>query len=251
MKKIIIGNWKMNPLGRKEAVKLMKQVARSLPRVKNTEIVVCPPVIFISDLKNISKKVSLGAQDTFWGDVGPFTGEISAEMLYDLGARYVILGHSERRALGEKNSDVNKKLKAVLASSLTPILCIGEKDRDHGHQYFDVVKNQIIECLQGVNKNLMSRIIFAYEPVWAISSTVGRRDATSEDSREMSIFMRKVLADLSSPDIASKSRIIYGGSVTDRDVEDFLKLGGVSGALVGRASLDPIKFAEIVRIAEK
>ncbi len=250
-KKIIIGNWKMNPLTLKEAEKLFLDVAKSVSKIKKTTIVICPPFIYLEKLKKISKKVSLGAQDAFWGDIGAYTGEISPDMLYNIGARYVILGHSERRSLGETNSDVNKKLKAALSSGLIPIVCVGERERDDNHEYFNIVKEQILECLNKIPRNLISKIIIAYEPIWAISSTANRRDATSADSLEMTIFIRKVLSDISSPEIAADTHVIYGGSVNDRDAEDFLQNGGVDGVLVGNASLNSKKFIEIIKIADK
>ena len=249
-RKIIIGNWKMNPLSAKEADKLLVGVAKSISTLKNTEVVVSPPFIYIDRLKKVSKKISMGAQDAFWGDVGAFTGEISPEMLYELGARYVILGHSERRAMGEIDEVINKKVKGALASSLTPVLCVGELSRDATHGHFDIVKSQIKECLKGVPKNSISRVIVAYEPVWAISSTPDRRDATPADSLEMAIFIRRVLSDLSNPVVAKETRVIYGGSVNERDAGDFLDNGGVDGLLAGRASLDYKKFSEIVKKCE-
>src|ERR1035437_8289233 len=235
-KKIIIGNWKMNPRSLKEAEKLFTDVAKNISDVKNTEIVICPPYLYLEKLNKISKKIILGAQDVFPGDVGAFTGEISAEMLYNIGARYVILGHSERRALGENNNDVNKKIKSALGAGLRPILCVGENTRDANHSYFNLVKTQIEECLAGISKNSINKIIVAYEPVWAISSTIDRKDATADDSREMAIFIRKILFDKFGNE-ASKVRVIYGGSVNEKDAEEFLKNGGVDGLLPGRASL--------------
>ena len=241
----------MNPLTAREAEKLFNSVAGNVSKIKKTEVIICPPFIYLDRLKKLSKKISLGAQDAFPGEVGAFTGEVSAEMLYELGARYVILGHSERRTLGEQNSDINKKLKSALSASLRPILCVGEEKRDESHEYFNVVKTQIRECFNGIGKNLISKIIVAYEPVWAISSTPGRRDATSADSREMAVFVKKVISDLYAPESANNVRIIYGGSANEKDAADFLKNGGVDGLLSGRASLDAKKFAEIVKIAEK
>jgi triosephosphate isomerase len=248
-KKIIIGNWKMNPLTLKEAEKLFNDVAKNVSSVKKTEIVICPPFLYLNKLKKISRKISLGGQDAFWGEVGAFTGEISAEMLYNIGSRYVILGHSERRAMGESNSDVNKKIKFSLAAGLRPVLCVGESARDENHGYFNLVKMQLEECLAGISKNSISKVIIAYEPIWAISSTPGRQDARPDDSREMAIFIRKILSDKFGSE-ATQMRIIYGGSVNEKDAEDFLKNGGVDGLLSGRASLDAKKFAEIINIAE-
>ncbi len=249
-KKIIIGNWKMNPLSLKDAEKLFGGVAREVSRTKKTEIVICSPFIYLDKLTKIrTSKIKLGAQDAFWGDVGAFTGEVSAEMIYSIGARYVILGHSERRALGETNILVNKKIKGALASGLRPILCVGESSRDGNHEYFNFVKNQLEECLAGISKNLIAKIIIAYEPIWAISTTPDRRDATSRDSLEMSIFIRKILSDRFGKDSAN-TRILYGGSVNEKDAGEFLSEGGIDGLLAGKASLDVKKFSQIVKICE-
>lgn len=256
-KKIIVGNWKMNPVYPKDADKLFVNIAKSISHIKKTEIVVCPPVLYLERLKNISKKIflgapaslSLGAQDTFYEDVGAFTGEVSPEMFYNSGVKYVILGHSERRAEGDSNALVNKKIKACLSAGLRPIVCVGEDARDQSHSYFNLVKAQTEECLTGISKNLIHKIVIAYEPVWAISSTVNRHDATPADSLEMAIFIRKVLSDKFSSE-AKKVRIIYGGSVNEKTAGEFLRDGGVDGLLPGRASLDAKKFVEIVKIAE-
>lgn len=248
-KKIIIGNWKMNPLTLKEAEKLFKNTTKDLSTIKKTDIVICPPFLYLEKLKKISRKIIIGAQDAFFEDVGAFTGEISGEMLYGVGARYVILGHSERRESGENNNDINKKIKSALVAGLRPILCVGENVRDPDHGYFNFVKTQIEECLFGISKNSIAKIVVAYEPVWAISSTINRVDATPEDSMEMTIFIKKVLSDKFGKD-ASDTRIIYGGSVNGKNTEDFLKNGGIDGLLVGRASLDAKKFTEIIKICE-
>jgi triosephosphate isomerase len=249
-KKIIVGNWKMNPLTLKEAEKLFSGVAKDVSRVKKTDIVICPPLIYLDKLTKIrTSKIKLGAQDAFPGDTGAFTGEVSAEMLYDMGARYVILGHSERRAMGENNNDINKKIKSSLVAGLRPILCVGESVRDESHGYFNLVKIQLEECLAGISKNSIFKIIIAYEPIWAISSTPNRKDATPDDSREMSIFIRKILSDKFGFEV-SRMRIIYGGSVNEKDAEDFLKNGGVDGLLAGKSSLNARKFIEIVKICE-
>lgn len=248
-KKIIVANWKMNPLTKKEAEKLWQGVAKNTPSLRKTEVVICPPFIYIDELKKLSRKIILGVQNAFLGDTGAFTGEVSSEMLYLSGARYVILGHSERRARGETDTDINKKIKSALGSGLRPILCVGENMRDEEHGYFNLVKEQLEASLQGISKNSLKNIAIAYEPVWAISSTPGRRDATPEDSSEMAIFIRKVLSDKFGRE-ASRVRIIYGGSVNDRDAEGFLVRGGVDGLLVGRASLSAEKFAKIIKTCE-
>jgi triosephosphate isomerase len=249
-KEFIVGNWKMNPLTGKEAEKLFSGVAKEISRVKRTEIVVCPPSVFLDRLTKIrTSKITLGGQDAFWGGAGAFTGQVSGEMLYEIGARYVILGHSERREMGESNADINQKMKAALLSGLRPILCVGESSRDENHGYFNLIKIELEECVAGVSKNSISKIIIAYEPIWAISTTPNRKDATADDSREMSIFIRKVLSDKFGKD-SSKIKVLYGGSVSEKDAGEFLESGGVDGLLVGRASLNAKKFSEIVKICE-
>ncbi len=248
-KRIIIGNWKMNPLTLKEAEKLFSGEEKAVLRIKKTKVVICAPFVYLERLKKISKNIMLGAQDTFWGESGAFTGEISSEMLYDVGARYVIVGHSERRALGESNIGINKKVKAAIAAGLIPVLCVGESSRDESHGYFNLVKEQVEECLEGIKKSSTPKIIVAYEPVWAISTTIGRRDATPSDCMEMAIFIRKILSDKFGSE-AKNVPVIYGGSVNEKDAEGFLRDGGVEGLLPGRASLNEKKFSEIIRIAE-
>jgi triosephosphate isomerase (TIM) len=247
-KKIIIANWKMNPASFEEAEILFLKIARKAD-FKNTEVVICPPSLYLDKMKKNSKKVLLGAQDVFYEEKGAFTGNLSASMLVEAGAKFVILGHSERRKLGETDLDVNKKLKTALFFGLKPIVCVGETERDENHEYFGVVKKQIEESLNGINKKLVSKIIIAYEPVWAISTTKNKKEATSHDSYEMVIFIKKILHDK----FGSKTkipRIIYGGSVDEKNCKDFLMNGGVEGALVGGASLNPDKFLEIIRVAE-
>ena len=239
----------MNPVTEKDAEKLMSDVAKGIVGIKKTEIVVCPPYVYLQKLNKISKKITLGAQDAFWGETGAFTGEVSAPMLFNIGMRYVILGHSERRARGETNADVNKKIKASLSAGLRPILCVGESERDQNHSYFNLVKEQVEECLAGVSKNSISKIIIAYEPVWALSTTENRKDATGADCREMVIFIRKILSDKFGSEVKN-IRIIYGGSVNDKDALEFLSNGAVDGLLPGRASLNAKKFTEIIKICE-
>jgi triosephosphate isomerase (TIM) len=247
-KKIIIGNWKMNPLSFKEAQKLFTNIAESVSDIKKTEIVICPPFLYLENLKKFSRKIFLGAQNVFWGDMGAYTGEVSGEMLYNMGVKYVILGHSERRAMGESNNNVNKKIKASIAAGLIPILCVGESIRDENHEYLNFVKIQIKECLNGISKNFISKIIIAYEPVWAIGK--GALPAIPEEFREMNIFIRKILSDKFGVREVENTKIIYGGSVDEKNTEGFIKDGNADGFLVGRASLDPKKFSNIIKICE-
>ncbi len=250
-KKIIVGNWKMNPLSLQEAEKLFTNIAKFVSDIKKTGIVVCPPSLYLEKLKSANwrtRKISLGAQNVFWEDIGAYTGEVSGDMLYNAGARYVIVGHSERRRLGENNSDVNKKVKSSIRAGLTPILCIGESVRDRNHGYLNFIKTQIEEYLNGVSKNSISKVIIAYEPIWAIGK--GAYSATPEEFREMNIFIRKILSDKFGVKIVENIKIIYGGSVDEKNTEGFIKDGQADGFLVGRASLNPKKFYKIAKICE-
>lgn len=246
----------MNPLTERDAEKLYGGIAKEISKIKKTDIVICPPFIYLPTFAKasvgkgkIKKLISLGAQDAFWGETGAFTGEVSSEMIANIGAKYVILGHSERRAFGESNEVINKKLKATISSGLSPILCIGENDRDENHEYFNFVKNQLLACINGVPKNLLYKIIIAYEPVWAISTTLNRRDAVPADSKEMTIFIRKIISDKLGGGM-KMPKIVYGGSVNNKDAGEFFEYGGVDGLLVGKASLDVKKFTDIVKICE-
>jgi len=248
-RKIVVGNWKMNPLSLKEAEKLFFSVIKGIYNTKKTEIVICPPFLYLWKLKkNRTKKIKLGAQNIFWKDIGAYTGEISANMLYNIGVKYVILGHSERREMGENNNDINKKIKSALTAGLLPIFCIGESIRDENHEYLNFIKKQIEECLSGISKDSLLKIIIAYEPIWAIGK--GAYPATPEEFREMNIFIRKILNDKFKVKEISKIKIIYGGSVDERNAEDFIINGGTDGFLLGRASLNSKKFSKIVEICE-
>jgi len=247
-KKIIVANWKMNPTSEKEAEKLFVATNKVISGVKKIEVAVCVPSIYLSELKRFTKKIKLGAQNSFYEESGAYTGEISAGMIYDAGARYVILGHSERRAMGETNEEINKKIKSALSAGLIPIFCVGEKTRDENHEYLNLIKTQVEECLRGILRTSISKVIIAYEPVWAIGKDA-LREATPAEFLEMKIFIKKVLSDLFGVKIEIP-RILYGGSLDEKNVEDFIKLGEADGFLVGRASLDPGKFGKIISIIE-
>jgi triosephosphate isomerase len=249
--KIVIANWKMNPASLKLAEKLIFDLVKNLKAVRSkVKIVVCPPFLYLEKLRKISQKIFFGAQDVFWEGKGAYTGEISAPMLYGIGARYVILGHSEKRSMGEDNYSISRKMKASLSAKLTPILCVGEISRDPNHEYLNFIETQIKKAFLEIPKISFKKVIIAYEPVWAISTTLPRQDATSADSLEMAIFIRKIISDLSTPQIAASVPVIYGGSIDKKNAFDFLKNGGVDGVLVGGASLNSKNFWKIVGICK-
>ena len=243
---IFVLNWKTNPSSLKDAEKLFSKTKELTSKTKAI-FITCAPFPYLYHLKKlgISKKMYLGAQNVATILDGAETGGVSAPMLRGAGVTSVIVGHSEERALGEINSVINRKVITALKGGLTPILCIGEKERDHGVWYLHEVKKQLEECLQGVSKKELKNIMIAYEPVWAIGASAVR-NATAEESQEMAIYIRKVLSDLFDAKTAGGISILYGGSVDESNAKNFLVEGGVQGLLVGRASLDPKKIVAMI-----
>jgi triosephosphate isomerase len=253
-KKIIVGNWKMNPANLSQAKKIIAGIRKYANRSSKADVIICPPFVHLSSLSGPTTKLKFGAQDLFSIDPSlagrAFTGQISAEMLSGLDVSHVILGHSEKRALGETSEEVNKKIKIALKYGIRPIVCIGEKERHEDSSHFNFIKEQIKDTFKGIQKNYLSKIIVAYEPIWAIGSKA-KREATTAESVEMAIFIKKVFSDLTNPKTASQIKILYGGSVNAANAGKFLEEGGVDGLLVGRESLEPDKFGEIIKIANQ
>lgn len=252
--KLVIANWKMHPRSVPEAVVLFEKIKNVALGLKGAKAVVCPPAVFLSELaRELPKKqekILLGAQDVFWEMEGAFTGEISPFQLSSVGVKYVIVGHSERRALGDNERTVAQKIAITLKSGFSGILCVGEKERDLEGEYFHFIESQLKSALTGIEKKDVKRLIVAYEPIWAISTTQSSRPATPADFLEMSLFIRKVLADMFGSALAKNTPVLYGGSVNDANAEMFLREGEADGLLVGGASLDAKKFGEILRMAD-
>ena len=247
VKKLIVGNWKMNPQSRDLACQLAKDIKRSSVKLRGAGIVICPPVVYLRDVMDAfgKGKTALGAQDIFWEESGAYTGEISASMLKDSGARFVIIGHSERRALGETDEMINKKIKTALKNNIVPIVCVGERERDSHGYYMAAVKRQTEHAFLGVPGTALKNIVVDYEPVWA----VGNKDFETpipHDAVEMAIFVRKTLADSYGAKKVGDLRVLYGGSVNAKNAGEFLREKEIAGLLVGRESLDAKKFMAIV-----
>ena len=255
MKKIIIANWKMNPATPQQALRLAREVAHGTKDVKNIDVVLAQPFIFLPLLRYTPYAVrhpfQLGAQDCFWEKVGAYTGEISAPQLKALGVKYIIIGHSERRALGETNEMARKKILAALALNIKPVLCVGEKEKKTDEVFPHIIRNELHEGLKNIKKSLLKNLIIAYEPVWAISGNRSSHADTPQNVYEMSILIKRELYRMLSKNIASRIPIIYGGSVDDKNATDFIKDGAVDGLLVGGASLNAKKFVRIVKEAAK
>ncbi len=251
-KKLIVGNWKMNPASLAESAKTIKGVLKGVSVLKNTTVIVCPPYVFLGAVKKElkgKKSILLGAQDVYMELEGSFTGEISPLMLKSIGATHVIVGHSEVRRRGDTDRVVNAKVKAVLKVGLTPIICVGEEHRDESGAYMQIIKDQLTSALKDIPKASLKNIVIAYEPVWAIGRNAPRA-ATTGEALEISIYIKRFLSDLIGKS-AEAVPILYGASVDPRNAEMFLRESGVSGLLVGRDSLDPKKFVEIIKIAER
>jgi len=253
MKKLIVANWKMNPSSLKEAKEIFKKINNTAARLKRVETVVCPPYVYLPMVNNASSKIMLGAQDVSCFENGAHTGDISASMLKNMGAKYVIIGHSERRypkvGLGETDELINKKIKISLKNGLKIVFCIGEKTRDDDGKYLGIIKTQMDEGLRGISKKDFRNIIFAYEPIWAIGIEAKSSD-TPEATSRVAIFIKRMLSHFLGNDEAKKTMILYGGSVNVKNAEPFLKNGGVNGLLVGRESLNPENFIKILKTAE-
>lgn len=247
MKKIIIANWKLNPLTVSKAVVLARKIDRGRATIRGVETIIAPPFPYLRDIAKVLRRARLGAQNIFGKDAGAFTGEVSSPMLASLGIRYVIVGHSERRLYAhETNEEMNAKIKRALASGLSVVLCIGERDRVKDN-FLRFVKHQLFSALKGVPRGHAKKILIAYEPVWAIGTG---KPVSPDDLREMAIYIRRLLFDLFGRKAAHSIPVLYGGSVTAKNSGSFLRVDGVSGLLVGGASLDPEEFIGIMKSAE-
>ncbi|MDD3428483.1 MAG: triose-phosphate isomerase [Oscillospiraceae bacterium] len=249
-KAIIAGNWKMN----KTATEAAALIADLIPAVKNAdcEVVICPPFTDLVKAVELTKgtNIHVGAQNVHFEKSGAFTGEISADMLKDLGVAYVITGHSERRQyFAETDVTVNKRTAAALAAGLKVIVCVGEtlEQREQGVTA-ELVALQTKIALGGVSADDMKNIVIAYEPVWAIGTG---RTATSEQAQEVCKNIRAVVAELYGNAVAEATTIQYGGSMNAGNADELLGKADVDGGLIGGASLKPADFAAIVTAASK
>jgi triosephosphate isomerase len=253
--KIIIANWKMNPATAEDAHNLALFVDERISRSPaGTAVVLCPPHIFLADLIKRHPGVAFGAQDCFWEGKGPYTGEVSPEMLKSIGCQYVILGHSERRKhMNETDEMINKKILRAIAAGLSVIFCVGEQTREGVAQkdYFAFIEQQLKKGLAGVSEDQLDQVLVAYEPVWAISNGVSGTSDTPQNAATSMAFIRKVLQTLYKGSAVQKMAVLYGGSVNAANAEGFLKERSIGGALVGGASLRKEEFGAILAAADK
>jgi triosephosphate isomerase len=247
---MIIANWKLNPKKFEQADALFSEYKKAFKKYTNTQIIVCPSAIHLPLLaKKQTNALPVGSQDSFWEDIGSYTGSISPLHLKDLGVMYALVGHSEQRLLGQTNQDIARKINALVKKGITPILCIGEKDRAGDASFIAELETQIQESLEGVPKTKLSKIVIAYEPLWAIGLDA-KRPATAQEVEEVCIVIRRVLSDMYALKKIPDTPILYGGSVSKKtDIETMLEHTSLSGFLVGRASLSVKKFEPLVQTA--
>ncbi len=247
-RKIVAGNWKMNTTpgeGLKLAEEVKKDAENGLP--EGVSLIVAPPFTHLTVIKEIlAGSIGLSAQNCATDDSGAFTGEVSAKMIASTGAEYVIIGHSERRMFfRESDTELNKKVKIALANDLTPIFCCGENlhERENGI-YREVVRNQIELGISGLTQDDFTKVIIAYEPVWAIGTG---KTATPGQAQEMHAFIRNLIKNLYSEKTASGTSILYGGSCKPSNAREIFENSDVDGGLIGGASLNAGDFLAIAR----
>ncbi|MDP3469086.1 MAG: triose-phosphate isomerase [Daejeonella sp.] len=253
-KSIVAGNWKMN-MGLKEGIALFSEISELLKEEVNGDqgVIVCPPFIHISSLAQSLEsgdKLQLGAQNCHQSDSGAFTGEVSASMLASAGAAYVIIGHSERRLyFSELNPDLAKKLDVVLKNGIAPIFCIGEtlEQRNDG-SYFEVIKSQLSEAAFHLAEADFSKLVIAYEPVWAIGTGL---TASPEQAQEIHSYIRTLVAEKYNQSLANDLTILYGGSCNPKNASELFAQPDIDGGLIGGASLKARDFVDIIKALDQ
>jgi triosephosphate isomerase len=247
-RRLVVGNWKMYITSPEEAKKFVSTLRKKSRVFSGVDVVIAPPFPLLPAVleKLKGSTIKVGAQSVSAYDDAKRTGEVSALMVEDLGAKYAIIGHSERRAMGEDEEIIGKQLQQALGAGLTPILCIGEKERDAAGGHFSIITEQLTSALKVFAKQKTLRLVVAYEPVWAIGKSAG--DAMKPaDLREMSIFIKKTLADSFDRATALRVPIIYGGSVEPDNARALMAEGDINGFLVGHASSEFGEFVEILK----
>ncbi len=248
-KKMIVANWKMNVTSEKDAVGLFNSIKNVVSKLDYTQMICCPPHMYVNQVAKQAnhKNYRVGGQDAYPEESGSRTGETSVLMMKNAGAEYVILGHSERRHL-ETKSDVARKVTAVLEHDMSPIICIGEETRDKNWK--KTLQQQLKDVFNRVPKKNPENIIIAYEPIWAISSDKKNPATSTEYMEALEVIKKELQKIFKTATAVSKIRFLYGGSLDDKNIEDFLKNADVDGFLVGRVSHDPRILMTMFRLVE-
>lgn len=244
-KPLVIANWKMNPATLVEAKNIYTGSKLAAKKYPTVQVVVAAPALYLLELQKLQKNtaLTLGAQTMHEAVSGAHTGELSAAMLVSAGVASVIVGHSERRMLGEDDTSIGRKVLAALKAKLMPIVCVGERERDTQGNFYAAIESQIKTALALAPQSRLKDVVIAYEPIWAIGTG---KTATVDDICEMKLFIQKCLTKQYSRSIAARVRIIYGGSVTAENAVLLFEGGTVDGFLVGGASLKPEEFTKII-----
>lgn len=244
MKALVVANWKMNPPTFREAQKLLEGTKKAAEKCK-ISVVVAPPALFLRELARASRdaRVSFAAQHAHAEESGAHTGEISIAQAKDAKAHYVLIGHAERRGLGETNNDTRLKVRAACAHGLSPILCVGEKERTQSGEYFALIAEQLRVALSELSPSHLSRVLIVYEPLWTIGTD---HTMSPHDMHQMSIFIRKTIVEMYG-EAGHKMRILYGGSLNAANTPAMLREGDIHGLLVGRASWDTVEFGHLLQ----
>ncbi len=249
MKKLVVANWKMNPQTSEEARSLFIATEHRMHMVsENTEVIICPPFVFLPMLTHYAHYARLGAQNVSEHEYGAYTGEVSGNQLKASSVTHVILGHSERRIyFGETDIDVKNKIDMALKHRLIPIICLGGEKNATVNKMKPLVTKQFNSAIKGLQKYQIGKLIFVYEPVWAISSMKHSHAETGEHAAELITHIRNLLAKHVDRGHAQHMPVLYGGTVHQGNVSDFAKHPEISGALVGFASLESSGFFEIIK----
>ncbi len=247
---LIAGNWKMNPDSLEEAKALFLAISRKAAKAKHTTVLIAPPAPFVMPLAaKKSDTVHISAQDVAMQPSGAFTGSVSAKELKSAGAEYAIIGHSERRGAGDTDEILAKKTKEALAAGLRVILCVGEAERDTHARYLQTVRAQMLAVIGAVDKKMLRWLTVAYEPVWAIGKSYDTALKPS-DIHEMSIYIKKVASEVMGKKEGIKVPVLYGGSINAENAQNILREAEIDGLLIGRQSLDPEAFGNIINYAD-
>lgn len=254
-KSIVVANWKMNPVSFREAKKLFDATRHAAESAKNVTLIVAPPAIFLRDLRARykGKRIAFAIQSASAEGGGAYTGDISLLQTKDAGAQYVLAGHSEQRAKGEPNETAGKVVVGALVSGLTPILCVGERERSQNGEHFNFVKEELRAAFADVEPSKVTKVLVAYEPIWAIG---GEKSMSPRDMHEMAIFIRKTIVGMSSGggsasggkgyEAGMNVKILYGGATTESNALPMLQESGVQGLLVGHVSIDAYRFSALM-----
>lgn len=246
MKYILVANWKNHPSTVEEAKRIVQGLVKQSRNFKKLYTYIAPPAIFLDLVSSKIRSIgALASQDISLLPKGTYTGEVTTDMLKGFGTKMSIVGHSERRRLGETNSIVSKKIQAALKEGFIPLVCVGEEVHDPEGNYFEVLNSQIRSSLEGLKKADAKKIVVAYEPIWAIGKTA-KEAMQPSDLRQMVLYIRKVLTEMFGRQNADQVHIIYGGSVEPGNVVELVK-SGAQGFLVGHASLSAKSFVDIAK----